>query len=88
MYFNFIWNPEKMESISRKTLIAEKERGGFEIPDVESKIKACELEKILELKKNFDLKNPKHTYNSEYTFSKLNNPSLLYGVSVFKSYSP
>ncbi len=30
--------------------------------------------KILELKKNFDLKNPKHTYNSEYTFSKLKLP--------------
>lgn len=31
-YFNFLWNPEKIEAISRKTLIAEKKTGDLEYP--------------------------------------------------------
>lgn len=45
----------KDEFIARKTLIAEKDRGGFQIPDVEARNKACELEKISTLRK---LENP------------------------------
>lgn len=52
LYFNFLWHPGKMEAIRRKTLLAEKDRGGFGMPDVEARIKTCELEKILVLKKS------------------------------------
>lgn len=51
MCYNFLWHPERMENIARKTLIAEKDKGGMGIPDIESKIKACELEKVIELKR-------------------------------------
>lgn len=44
-------SPEKIETTARKTLIAEKENGGLAMPDLESRIKACDMEKIVELKR-------------------------------------
>lgn len=49
--FKFLWHPEKMESIARKTLIAETKEGGMGIPDIESRVKACQLESLVEIKK-------------------------------------
>lgn len=50
-YFQFIWHPNKMEAIPRKTLIAEKENGALRLPDIESRIRTCTLEKIAIIKK-------------------------------------
>lgn len=46
MFFQFLWKPERIEKISRKSLIAEKASGGLQIPDPFSKITAAHLEKL------------------------------------------
>lgn len=45
-FFNFFWKPEKIESISRSTLVAEYETGGLQVPHIFSKIWTSQLKKI------------------------------------------
>ena len=39
-------HPEKIELVSRATLIAEYEKGGMKVPDLQSKVAVCQLERF------------------------------------------
>lgn len=89
-YFNFIWAPTKMEAISRKTMIAEKEEGGFAMPDIESRTKTCQLEKLAIIK---NMQNPteiwhKHAIYELGTKTKEINPKLYKNNEIHKDKTP
>lgn len=79
-----------MEAISRKTLIAEKKRDGVEMPDVESKFKTCELEKIREIKKINKPKEIWHQYAKYEIGTKLKiiNAELYNNAEPHKDQTP
>lgn len=47
IFFQFLWVPEKIESISRNILIGERNLGGLQAPHVESKLWTCQMEKVM-----------------------------------------
>ena len=49
MLFKFLWHPNKIEAIGRKTLLKDRHIGGFNMIDVRSKLDACQLEKLKDL---------------------------------------
>ena len=55
LIYSFLWYPNCIEQLSRKKLIADREKGGINLIDIKSKMETCRVEKAKALAKSENL---------------------------------
>ena len=78
LIYSFIWHPNTIEGMARKKLIADRDKGGINLIDLESKMKTCRLDKIRDLAKSNKLDEIWKLWASYNLFYRIRyiNPNL------------